>query len=400
MQIKVFIEQRFIQSPDGAILTQVAFSRSFWDRYLAVFDAVVVVARVQCVNAVPDGWLRADGDKVTFIRLPYYVGPMGYLKKNRAILHCTKTAVRSAEALLLRVPSQIAWSIQPILETTSRPYAVEVVGDPWDVFAPGVVALPLRWIFRRLFRHQLRRQCAMSAASAYVTEDALQKRYPPSPRGVSTHYSSVELPLDAFIRNSRKILLKNVWRLIFVGSLEQLYKGPDVLLIACEKLVREGSINLCITFVGDGKYRPMLQEMASKAGLLGMIEFVGQLTAGEVIRHRLDNADLFVLPSKTEGLPRALIEAMARGLPCVGSNVGGIPELLPDEDLVPVGNADALAAKIKEVLSDPDRMARMSERNLLKSRSYCDEVLSARRTAFYNELKQITAIWMTDRSPI
>ena len=55
-----------------------------------------------------------------------------------------------------------------------------------------------------------------------------------------------------------------------------------------------------------------------------------------------------------------MVEAMARGLPCIGSAVGGIPELLPADDLVTPGDAPGLARKLQEVLSDPARLARMT----------------------------------------
>jgi len=106
---------------------------------------------------------------------------------------------------------------------------------------------------------------------------------------------------------------------------------------------------------------------------------------------------LFVLPSRTEGLPRAMIEAMARGLPCVGSAVNGIPELLPVEDMVPPNDVPALAEKIREVLTNPERMAQMSARNLDKAREYADNVLYERRTAFYQHLKAETEAWLKTR---
>jgi len=83
-------------------------------------------------------------------------------------------------------------------------------------------------------------------------------------------------------------------------------------------------------------------------------------------------------------------EAMARGLPCIGSTVGGIPELLQPEDLVPPGDAEALGTKIREVLDNCERLTRMSMRNLEVARQYREDLLEAKRLGFYEELRRVT----------
>jgi glycosyltransferase involved in cell wall biosynthesis len=92
-----------------------------------------------------------------------------------------------------------------------------------------------------------------------------------------------------------------------------------------------------------------------------------------------------------------MVEAMARALPCIGSTVGGIPELLPAEDMVEPGDVDALAKKISEVLRDPQRMAKMSARNLETAREYDEDLLNARRREFYDYVKNKTAAWFKAR---
>jgi glycosyltransferase involved in cell wall biosynthesis len=177
-----------------------------------------------------------------------------------------------------------------------------------------------------------------------------------------------------------------------VGSLAQLYKGTDVLIEAVARCVRAG-VDLTAVIVGDGKYGPDLMAQAERIGMASRIRFAGQITAGEPVRRILDAADLFVLPSRTEGLPRALIEAMARALPCIGSDVGGIPELLDASELVPAGDPAALAAKIQEVLKDPLRMETMSQRNLKGAQEYLDSVLAERRRCFYQHVRDCTQRW-------
>lgn len=398
MQVVIALEHRFTRTPDGAIWTQTMFPYSFWQRYLNVFEGVRVVARVLDVDEATPSWKRADGVGVTFARVPYYVGLWQYLQQAWQVRTAARQAVARQDAVILRVGSTIASQIEPLLRQTNHPYGVEVVNDPYDVFSPGAVKHPLRPFFRWWFTHQMQQQCAHACAAAYVTEYSLQRRYPPSPNAFATHYSSVELPDIAFVATPRTpIYSSRSIHLITIGALDQLYKAPDILIDAIALGVREG-LDLKLTLVGDGSYRPCLEAQVAKLGLADRVHFCGELPAGEAVRVQLDQADLFILPSRQEGLPRAMIEAMARGLPCIGSSVGGIPELLPPNDRVPPGNVEALALKIREVVTTPERMARMSQHSLNKAQDYRDMMLQQRRVAFYQHLRHTTEMWITEQS--
>ena len=85
---------------------------------------------------------------------------------------------------------------------------------------------------------------------------------------------------------------------------------------------------------------------------------------------------------------------MARALPCIGSNVGGIPELLSPDSIVPVGDDAALAHAIMSVLRDPKRMARMSSENLARAHDFREEFLLESRTEFLELVRDRTAEWM------
>ena len=75
--------------------------------------------------------------------------------------------------------------------------------------------------------------------------------------------------------------------------------------------VHEG-LNIELVFVGSGGYQPQLEAQAVALGIGTRVQFCGQLVSADAVRAELDRADLFVLPSRQEGLPRAMIEAMAR----------------------------------------------------------------------------------------
>lgn len=397
MYVTVSLEQRFDRTPDGAVWTPNQFPLSFWQRYLEVFDGVRIVARTRHVDTVPDGAVRVDGEGVDLFEFPHYLGPGQYLLRLRQVRRAAGAAVAARHAVILRISSQIGNCLEPHLVRQSRPYGVEVVGDPWDVFAPRVVTHPLRALFRRYFAACLRRQCRNACAAAYVTESALQRRYPPAKGVLSISCSDVELPEDAIRTRPRNDFCSGTLpRLITVASLAQRYKGIDVLIDAVALCVREG-FPVYLTIVGDGVFRDELQARADCAGCADSIAFLGSLPAGEAVRGQLDEADLFVLPSRVEGLPRALIEAMARGLPCIGTSVGGIPEILPEEDRIPADNATALAAKIREIIANNERMRQSSHRNLGIAARYRDDRLQKRRILFYSAVRDSTEQWLARR---
>ncbi|MBE0696343.1 MAG: glycosyltransferase family 4 protein, partial [Anaerolineaceae bacterium] len=103
---------------------------------------------------------------------------------------------------------------------------------------------------------------------------------------------------------------------------------------------------------------------------------------GETMFSMLDEMDIFVLSSLSEGMPRALIEAMARGLPCISTAVSGAGELLGFENLVPIGQADLLAVRIAEILASPEKRSQLADQCWASVQDYRLEVLTARKKKF------------------
>lgn len=390
MRVVVSLDARFSRTPDGAVWTLTSAGHRFWTRYLSAFDQVRVVARVRDVPDVEAGATRVDGPGVEVWPVPHYLGPQQYLRQLSAIRRSVARAAEPRDAVILRVPSPIGALLAACRERARLPYALEVVGDPYDVFAPGVVRHPLRPYLRQHGARTLRQLCRRANAVCYVTERTLQQRYPTGPYAVSAACSGIELPAEAFAPAPRMPLPAPRAAedgppeavLVSVGSLEQLYKGVDTLLTALARLTGAGR-PVRLSHVGDGRYREHLEQLAAQLGVRDRVTFHGWLPAGPAVRRELDAADLFVMPSRTEGLPRALIEAMARGLPAVASTAGGIPELLPEEQLVPPDDPVRLAEVIDRTLASPARMAAASQANLARAWNYSVDQLTPRRDAFY-----------------
>jgi L-malate glycosyltransferase len=139
-------------------------------------------------------------------------------------------------------------------------------------------------------------------------------------------------------------------RLLTVALLERV-KGIDLLLEAFARL----SPDIKLSVVGDGSERPALEELAAGLGLESRVTFLGLLDP-DGVAEQMQQADLFVLPSRSESLGTVLAEAAATGLPAVASNVGGVPEVVDESSGVLVAPEDpgALAAGITQALERLD----------------------------------------------
>jgi phosphatidyl-myo-inositol dimannoside synthase len=151
-------------------------------------------------------------------------------------------------------------------------------------------------------------------------------------------------------------------------------KGIDDLLRGVARL-RDGGTEARLEIVGEGPDREQLQALSHELGVSDQVTFSGFIPHGPRLVCALDAADVFVLPSRSEGLPHSLVEAMARALPVVATAIGGIPAFLRGGEgvVVPVGDPDALAAALAELSRDPGRLAELSRRALERARRVLPE---------------------------
>ena len=139
-------------------------------------------------------------------------------------------------------------------------------------------------------------------------------------------------------------------------------KGQRILLQAFAALPPQ-SERLRLVFIGDGPDREALHALASSLGIAAQVEWTGALNHASTL-DRVARAHLFVLASFAEGLPVALMEAMALGVPCISTFIAGIPELIHSGEnglLVPAGNVSALTAAMQQLLHDQALHRRLAE---------------------------------------
>ncbi|MBV8518232.1 MAG: glycosyltransferase family 4 protein [Acidobacteria bacterium] len=194
----------------------------------------------------------------------------------------------------------------------------------------------------------------------------LEKLYPHETRGkmIVIHYG---VEPDLYVDNTLRMPNK-VPTVLCVAS-HRPYKGLPYLIEACRMLRDEGVQFVC-NLVGTGPMRVELEQMIRDRNLGDVVQLLGARPEAEVARLTKES-DLFVLPSiiqkdgMMEGMPNALIEAMAGGRPVISTTIAGIPELIEEGKtgfLVPPESARALADAMRKLIEDPERARQMGER--------------------------------------
>lgn len=151
-------------------------------------------------------------------------------------------------------------------------------------------------------------------------------------------------------------------RIVTVGRLIPV-KNHNLLIDAFSVVSKEYS-DYSLEFYGDGELKNQLQERICELGLTDRIVLHGKVS--NVPQH-IASAKIFVLSSDIEGMPNALMEAMALGIPCVATDVSGVRDIISDGEngfIVPVGDKEAMADRIKKLIESEVLQKRFSENTI------------------------------------
>jgi glycosyltransferase involved in cell wall biosynthesis len=335
-----------------------------------------------------------SGPNLEFFFLPFYHGPWQFAKKYIKILKTLEKVIETCDCAVLRIPDQLAFQIFNKVKKANLPCAVEVVAHSWDLYAPGTIKTVLRPLLRVLWDSNQKKLCKQADGVSYVTEKYIQKRYPSRIKEMDlerfeTFYTSADLnPVYFGEARNRECFDKEVLNFVHVSGINNMAKGHYELLSVMADLKEQGYEHK-LTFIGGGTLLNKFKELSKDMNIDDQVNFLGHLSNPSEIAEKLKASDMFVLPTMTEGLPRVILEAMAIGLPCIATNVGGIPELLSMDCLIPPNNINALREKIIYFLNNKKLLEKESGYNYNKIlKNYTSIVITEKRTEFYQRLKK------------
>ena len=395
MKLLVVADGHYYIDKEQNVYVESVFDYSFYARYLSVFEEVYALVRAEKVDAAPKNCKLASGPNVHFLPIPPSRGIKQFVKNYFTNRKLIKNYVQICDCAVFRVSGVVSNMALPIFAKTKKPYVLEVLGDPWAFLAKGTVRSITRPIIRVVWTYKLKKVCRNAVGVSYVTQSYLQKKYPCQAllSGKSPYFTSacsdVELPDDEFAE-PKVYAPKNKFIISHVANAFTGYGKGHVVLMQAVKKVLDAGYDVDVRFVGDGPLRPVFEQMAVGLEIKEHIRFLGRMANGTEVRQKIRNSDLFVFPTRAEGLPRVILEAMAEGIPVISSPICGIPELLPPQCLVNYDDAQGYADAIIRLITNPEIMTEQSKRNIEIAKQYKKSILSKKWKNFYQQLKDIT----------
>lgn len=390
----LILEHHFIES-EGRVYTDVQCNADFWERYLKEFDQLIVCARLKSLAHIDEEKLcRSDKRNVRFIGLPDFLGFSGLVKNYWRVRKIIRMALAACDGVMLRAPSPLAFVAEPLIRKSGRPWAVEMALNPRTAYSRDSIDHPLQPLIQKYAVRLTKKICMEADGVAYVTEHVLQDEYPcrairgsgELASGFTASYSTIELRKEDYSKVRWGDSPPSTLWIAHSGKMVDNRKGHILFLDIIGELRRRG-LNVRAVLIGDGPNRRRLEEHAQAIGIRDCCDFVGWKVGFSGLKTDLQRARLFVFPTMSEGLPRAVVEAMASGLLCIGSNVDGMSELLEGPCMCAERSAGAYADIVESFLRDWQAAGWMRDRQYERAKDFSANLLERRRTIFYRSLR-------------
>lgn len=390
MKASFFHDTPLIKGTDNKIYSR-SFTYEVWKRYLMVFEELTVSTRLRFDKSPEQNIIKnlkiSSGPNVKIQPITEYKKNSDMLFNRKKITNQIKKSLNQTDCAIIRLPSFIGNIAFKEAKKMNKPFLIEVVGCAWDAYwnyniLGKIIALPSYLYMKKAVKN--------AEYVVYVTNEFLQKRYPTL--GKSTNCSNVQLnDFNNSILEKRlhKIKKLNKNSKIIIGTtaaVDVKYKGQQYVIKALAKLKEEGITNFEYQLVGGGD-QTYLKTVVQKYKINDQVKFLGSMQHDKVFQW-LDTIDIYVQPSRQEGLPRALIEAMSRGVPALGAKTAGIPELLQEEYLFSNSrkNINEICTILKNITKE--NLLLQAKRNFNESKKYDRNIIEDRRYRFLKKFSK------------
>ena len=372
---------------NGSYYYTTSFTQEIIDRYRSLYQSI---AWCTCVVPNPDtafcqkfNPIRRDSVEMISLHKISSAGDLiKYRRENSRIL---EQAIQNSERVIIRLPSLIGGEAAALAEKYGKPYMVELVSCTWDALwnhsLRGKLLAPWSWV-------RTRQEVKRAPMVLYVTNQFLQRRYPTA--GLSVGCSDVSLPgVDEAVLCRR---LERIGgrapggaplRLGTIAAVNVRYKGQADVIKALAALKKQG-IRMEYELAGSGD-PSRLRTLAQRLGVEDQVHLLGSVPHDKIFAW-LETIDLYLQPSKQEGLPRAVVEAMSCACPVAGARTGGIPELVDEEWIFRPGDVKDICRILQKAAAED--LSRQAQRSFQVATRYEKDRLEQLRGEFFQKFVQ------------
>lgn len=355
---------------------------STWNNYLLYFSDITIFGRLSS-NLKDKKVLSSGNQKVKFVLTSHYSSIPSLFFNLKKLVSQIKLEISKSDIVLVRLPSLLGFLAAFIaLRIKKKIIIVEQVGNAKESlnshgsltgkFIAGIFEMANKYIVKR------------AKYVTYVTDNKLQQDYPTN--GISVGLSDVlieNIIKKEEINDSR--FYEREFKICLIGGFDAKYKGQDILLQALALFDDKVKENISLFFVGKGNHI-WVSDIAKNLRLLENIKFIGTKESGKEIFDFLLDMSIYVQPSYTEGMPRALLEAMSVGCPVLGSKVGGIPDVVSSSFIHNSGDYKTLSAQILKLYNNRELLLKESIRSINMVQPFLKSNLDKKRDSFYKKI--------------
>jgi glycosyltransferase involved in cell wall biosynthesis len=369
----------FSCAPDGATYSFGAFPTSLWaERFLPHFESLAVIGRTKPFEPVhTQTAIRSDHPQVRFLLLSNINTPIDRVVGAREAVTKINAVVGGSDAVIVRGPCEFGMIAARAARKVNKAVAIEMSGCAFDhtwhhKSLTGKLYAPVKYL-------RARQMVKNADCVIYVTEKFLQSRYPAN----RTYANASNVEIDA---PSSTVLQQRLSRIGYaapltfglIGNYGNNLKGLDIALAALARLQPQ---------LPPFEFRVLGHGNPALYRKYDFVRFDAPLNNKAEILTWLDNIDIYLQPSRHEGLPRAVIEAMSRACPVLASDAGGTPELFTPEAIHKRGDVEKFSAQILQAVS-PEWQKRHAQFNFETAKKYTRDILIPRREKFWSDFSR------------
>ena len=384
MKLTIIGRFQFLKK-DNKIFALPAYGYSYWEKYLERFDSLLIIGEPVKSYLINGSLVELQDNRISVVIVDPIERPKDIFK-TKSVRNELEKIIKNSDCIMVKPSCRRGIISIKLCQKYNIPFFVELTGDVDKTLSERHNLI--YFLYGKFLYHRIKKSIKKCQFGLYVTEQYLQRRYPIS--GEMCGCTDAIIPIagdDVLSKRLEKIvsLDKNI-NIGLIGYYHDKRKGIDLALKAISILKYKYNIEINLHILGTGEQvdRDKWYDFSKKISVDDLLYFDKPRIGSLEVAKWIDTMDLIILPSRSEGFPRAIAESMSRACPTITSNVCGLEEMVDKKWQHKCNDYKELAQMILEMISDKKNMEEAALFNFNKSKNYSFDYLLKKRNTFFN----------------